>query len=130
MWQEYDYASKLEQELCRNRWVFFTAMLTVSLAVCGIALNQMDSATPLFGKIAISFGWLIFAAAYYHYWWFHKITHRLRDHLCVLEKELKITVYIIRCDRTIHGCSALRYHWVIDILALAYTMVLVFILFR
>jgi len=129
-WKEYEHAARLEQELVRSRWTLFTALLSISFVVGGLTLNQLASLGPLLGKAGFSFGWLIFLAGFYHYWWFHKKAHALRDHLCELEEELDIRVYRIRTQRpTIRGVP-LYYHWAIDALAVAYTFLLVIVLSR
>jgi len=130
VWKEYEQCSRLEQELGRTRWTFFTAILSVSLVVGGLALKQTEAPGAVLGKAGFAFGWLIFLAGYYHYWWFHKILHKLRDHLCELErKPLEIRVYIIRGERPQFGFLR-HYHWAIDLLALAYTLMLIFVLGR
>jgi hypothetical protein len=127
-WKEYEQCARLEQELVRNRWTFFTALLSVSLIVGGLALKNLNELRPLLGVSAFAFGWLIFVAAYCHYYWFHRIAHRLRDHLCQLEDKLYIEAYIIRCKRKPLGGFLRYYHWVIDLLALAYTVLLVIVI--
>ncbi len=130
VWKEYDHCARLEQELVRNRWTFFTALLSVSFVVGGLTLNQLEALGPLLGKGGFAFGWLIFVAAFYHYWWFHKKAHDLREHLCDLERRLKIEVYIIRTRRPTVAGIKLYYHWSIDILALAYTLMLAAVLLQ
>ena len=130
LWREYEHCARLEQELLKNRWTFFTALLSVSFVVGGLALNQFQALGPVLGKAAFGFGWLIFMAAFYHYWWFHAKSHDLRDHLCDIEKKLGVTVYLIRTRRPKLGPIPLYYHWAIDGLALAYTIMLVLVLAR
>lgn len=128
IWKEYEHLARLEQELVRNRWTAFTALVSVSFLVGGLALNQMSTLQPVFGKAGFAFGWLIFVAAFYHYWWFHRKAHHIRHHLCDLEKELRIEVYLIRTRRPELAGIKLYYHWAIDALALAYTLLLVLVL--
>jgi len=127
-WKEYEHCARLEQELVRNRWTFFTALLSVSFVVGGLTLNQLETLGPLLGKAGFAFGWLIFLAGYYHYWWFHKKSHDIRDHLCELEERLDIYVYRIRVRRPMLAGIKLYYHWVIDALAIAYTLMLIVVL--
>jgi hypothetical protein len=128
LWREYEHAARLEQELVRNRWTFFTALLSVSFVVGGLTLNQMSALGPLLGKAGFAFGWLIFIAAFYHYWWFHGKSHEIRERLCELEAKLDIEVYLIRTKRPRLGPMKLYYHWAIDALAVAYTLLLVCVL--
>jgi len=130
LWREFDHCARLERELVKNRWMFFTAMLTVSFAVCGLVLNQFQALGPLLGKAGFFLGWLVFIAGYYHYWWFHRKAHDLRDHLCDVENKLQILVYRIRTRRPRFLTVRIYYHWVIDILALAYIVMLILVLTR
>jgi hypothetical protein len=127
-WKEHECCARLEQELVRNRWTFFTAMLSVSFVVGGLTLSQLGALGPLLGKAGFSFGYLIFLSGVYHYVWFHRICHKLRDRLCQLETKLGITVYIIRRERPKLDGKELYYHWAIDLLALAYTIILILVL--
>ena len=129
-WREYDYCTRLEQELVKSRWTFFTALLSVSFLVGGLALKEFQSLGPQFGKIAFAFGWLIYLGAFCHYWWFHRKSDDLREHLCKLETQLGITVYLIRSRRPKIGPLPLRYHWAIDAQLVAYTIILILVLIR
>jgi len=130
LWKEYDHCAHLEQELAKIRWTFFTASLTLSLAVGGFALSYSQTLKPFLTKSAIVFGCLVFIAGYYHYRWFHGKAHDLRDHLCELEKKLQILVYRIRTRRPRFRGMRIYYHWVIDVIALAYIVMLILVLAR
>ena len=128
-WREYENCARLEQELVRNRWTFFTALLSVSFVVGGLALTQLEELGALLGRAGFAFGWLISMAAFYHYWWFHKISHDLRKRLCYLEEHvLHIEVYLIRVRRHELWGRKIYYRWCIWALALAYTLMLVGVL--
>jgi hypothetical protein len=130
-WREYENCARLEQELVRNRWTFFTALLSVSFVVGGLALTQLEALGPLLGKAGFAFGWLISAAAFYHYRWFHKKCHDLRERLCYLEREkLGIEVYLIRGRRPTFRGRELYYHWAIDALFVFYTLMFIAVLVR
>lgn len=130
LWKEYEHGARLEQELVRSRWTFFTAMLSVSFVVAGLTLNQLAALGPLLGKSGFGFGWLIFMAGFYHYWWFHRKAHDLRSRLCEIEEALGVQIYRIRTRRPTWGGVNLYYHWAIDLLALAYTSLLGIVLSR
>jgi hypothetical protein len=129
-WKEYDYIFKLEQELNKTRWMVFTALLSVSFIIGGLVLKEAAALGPLLTKSGMVFGWLIFMAGVYHYWWFHKKAHDLRDRMCELEEELSIEVFKIRTRRP--KCLGIKifYHWAINVLALAYTLILVLVLLQ
>ena len=130
LWREYEHGARLEQELVRNRWTYFTAMLSVSFVVGGLTLAQHEVLGPVLGRAGFAFGWLIYMAGFYHYWWFHKKAHDIRAHLCELEQQLGINVYRIRTRRPRLGSRPLYYHWSIDTLAVAYTAMLILVLVR
>src|SRR5574337_694951 len=127
LWREYELGSRLEQELVRSRWTFFTAMLSVSFVVGGLSLAQSASLGPWLSRAGFAFGWIIFLAGYYHYWWFHRIAHSLRERLVQLEKELHeqqqqhVEWYQIRARRPRLVGRELYYHLGIDVLTVAYT---------
>jgi hypothetical protein len=93
-------------------------------------LRETATLGPLLTKSGIGFGWLIFMAGFYHYWWFHKRAHELRNRMCELEEKLSITVFKIRTKRPKFLGIKIFYHWIIDVMALAYTMILILVLFR
>jgi hypothetical protein len=124
LWKEYDYIFQLEQELNKTRWMVFTALLSVSFIIAGLVLKEISTLGPILGKCGIAFGWMIFMAGFYHYWWFHKRAHELRDRLCELEEKLSISVFRIRSKRPVFHGVKIFYHWAIDVIAVAYTVIL------
>lgn len=129
-WKEYDYIFKLEQELNKTRWMVFTALLSISFIIGGLVLKEKVTLEPLLVKSGMGFGWLIFMAGFYHYWWFHKKSHDLRNRMCELEEQLSISVFRIRTIRFKFIGIKIFYHWAIDVLAAAYTVILVLVLIK
>ena len=130
LWREYDYVFKLEQELNKTRWMVFTAFLSVSFIIAGLVLKEIATLGPVLGKSGMTFGWLVFMAGFYHYWWFHKRAHELRDAMCGLEEKLAINVFRIRTKRPELGGMKIYYHWAVDVMAVAYTLILGLVLLR
>ena len=130
IWKEYDYIFKLEQELNKVRWTVFTALLSVSFIIAGLVLKEMDALGPVLGKCGMTFGWLIFMAGFYHYGWFHGKAHELRDHMCKLEEKLSIHVFRIRTKRPQFAGIKIYYHWAVDTIAVAYTLMLGLVLLQ
>ncbi|NOT00905.1 MAG: hypothetical protein HOP29_09775 [Phycisphaerales bacterium] len=89
----------------------------MSFVVGGLTLNQLQALGRVLGKTGFAFGWLIFMSGFYHYWWFHRKSHDLRDHLCALEESLGIHVYRIRTRRPTIAGVKIYHHWAIDFLA-------------
>ena len=133
IWKEYEHCARLEQDLVRNRWTFFTAMLSVSFVVAGLTLSQRTALGLWLGLAGFFFGWLSAGAAFYHYWWFHRISHAVRKHLCTLEEKLGIEPYRIRSFKTEKLIrpeflgKTLKCRYAIYILAAAYTVLLIVI---
>ncbi len=130
IWKEYDYVFRLEQELNKTRWTVFTALLSVSFIIAGLVLKEISALGPVLGRLGMIFGWLVFMAGFYHYWWFHRRAHELRVRMCELEEQISISVFRIRTIRPHIGGFKIYYHWAIDALALAYTVILVVVLFK
>jgi len=130
VWREYDYIFKLEQELNKTRWMVFTALLSVSFIIAGLVLKEGVTLGPILTKVGMVFGWLIFIVGFYHYWWFHRESHELREHMCELEEKLSISVFRIRTKRPQFYGIKIFYHWAIDVVALAYTVILVLVLLK
>ena len=128
-WKEYEHVFQLEQEMNKSRWMVFTAFLSVSFIIAGLILREMSSLGPVVGKSGMAFGWLVFMAGFYHYWWFHRRSHQLRRHLCELEDKLFIRVFKIRTERPEIAGIKIYYHWAIDLMAISYTLLLGLVLF-
>lgn len=120
---EYEKLFEYEIELTKSRWTVFAALFSISLLIPGIVLKGSPGAQEigLWEKCAIAFGFLVFLAAHYHYWWFHRISHFIRARLKEIEKEESIEIIIVRdCKRPKIGPFHLYLHWMIWILDLAY----------
>ena len=95
--KEYDHLIRYETELFKNRWAVFTTLLSISFIIVGFGLQQLASnESNLFSKLVCSFGFLVYTLALYHYLWFHKLAHKLRNRGQELEKELEFKTYEIR----------------------------------
>jgi hypothetical protein len=127
---EYRLTSFYETELYKNRWVVFTALFSTSFVLMGFALQKMSETGPnLWHKLACTFALLIYAMGRYHYWWFHRISEKLRDRLVELEKDLGFKTYTLRKERPKVFGIRLHFNWIFRIISLAYivTTILVWI---
>lgn len=122
---EYEKLFGYEIELTKSRWTVFAVLFTVSLLIPGIVLQGAEDIQSLdqWAKYAIAFGFLVFLAAVYHYWWHHRISHHIRDRLKEIEEKEGIEIMIVaRGERPKIGPFYLYYHWSIWILGLAYAI--------
>ena len=116
--EEYHELSKAELEITKLRWTVYTAFVAVSLALSGYVWAT-PTVDPALTKIGLAFGAFVHVAAYYFYWWFHRLAIMYREYLKVLEQELGFARYSIRLDRPRIGPVTLRFHWGIALLLLA-----------
>lgn len=125
---EYRLTSSYETELYKNRWVVLTALLSTSFILMGFALQKITEAEPnLWQKLACTFALLIYLMGRYHYWWFHRISERLRDRLVELEKHLKFKTYTLRKERpTLFGVQ-LHFNWIFRIITLIYIIITILV---
>lgn len=124
---EYEKLFEYEVELTKSRWTVFAALFMVSLLIPGIVLKGAEDIKSLdpWAKYAIAFGFLVYLAAIYHYWWHHRISHRIRDRLKEIEEKEGIEIMIVaRGERPKIEIGSFKlyfyYHWSIWILGLAY----------
>jgi len=118
---EYEKLFDYDIELTKLRWTVFAALFSVSLLIPGFALKDTTGIQSLepWAKYAIAFGFLVYLAAYYHYWWFHRISHLIRKRLKEIEELEDIKIIRIR-KRPKIGPFKIYFHWMIWILGLAY----------
>ena len=120
---EYEKLLAYEIELTKTRWTVFAAFFSVSFVIAGFALRggkDIQNLDP-WSKYAIVFGFLVYLAATCHYFWYHKISHRIRSKLKEIETEEDLEIMKIRIRPKCCGFS-LHFHWVIYILGLAYAV--------
>ena len=120
---EYEKLLAYETELTKSRWTVFAVLFSVSLLIPGIALRGVVGVQSLdpWAKYAIAFGFLVYLTATYHYWWYHRISHRIRAKLKEIEENEGIVIMKIR-ERPKIGPFKIHFHWMIWILGLAYAL--------
>jgi len=133
---EYDKLLSLEQETTKIRHTTFTALVSISFILPGLAIKTSVNTiiTPL-GEYQISqfvfyLGFLFFCFATFHYHWYHRYSHRYRSGLKNLEAKLNISVYRLRKRPTIRNFK-FHFHWSLYIIGVLYgTITAVYIGFR
>lgn len=120
---EYEKLFAYETELTKSRWTVFSALFSVSLIIPGIVLRGNRDVLPseIWAKYTIIFGFLVYLTATFHYWWYHRISHRIRAKLKAIEESEGIEIIKIRVRPTI-GPFKIHFHWMIWILGLAYSI--------
>ena len=121
---EYQKCIELEQSLNNSRWRNFVTLISMSFLITGFSFGFQSN--ELYFKLGISFGFLIFLTAVYYYYWFHNISHRLREHLLKLEEELGLSIYHIRMQRPKLLGIKIYFHWAINLWILAYILIFVY----
>lgn len=121
---EYEKLFAYDLELTKLRWTVFAALFSVSLLIPGLVFRAAEKAQEfsLWTKYAVVFGFLVYLTAMYHYWWHHKISHRIRKRLKEIEKKEGIEIMTAIRIRPKCFCIKIYFHWAIWIMGLAYAI--------
>ena len=133
--REYELLQTLELEMTKLRHTTFTALISVSFLLPGLAL-QADRASalpivPLLGreytidKVIFMLGFF-YCFTIFHYWWYHRYSHIYRKRLKDMEGVLGFEVYRLRQRKTfssIMGVHKLHFDWSLYILGGIYGVV-------
>jgi hypothetical protein len=123
--QEYEWLRNLELETTKFRYATFTALVSISFVVAGLAANATSTAFRLFGtdtnlsRVVFFLGFLFYLFAVFHYLWYHRYSHRYRRRLKQLEADFKITVYTLR-ERPRKGRLKLHFHFALYLIGVVY----------
>ena len=129
--KEYDYLSKLELESTRLRHTTFTALLSISFIVAGLATKADTSTVVILGhelapsRLVFFLGFVFYLFAVVHYSWHHRYAHRYRAVLKKLESDLGISVYRVRVRPRLWKFK-LHYNWALYVVGLLYGAIAVF----
>jgi hypothetical protein len=133
---EYELLQTLELEMTKLRHTTFTALISVSFLLPGLAL-QADRANALpavslFGsqytidKVIFMLGFIFYCFTVFHYWWYHRYSHIYRKRLKDIEEELGFYVYRLRQRKTFTsfiGTHKFHFDWSLYILGGIYGFV-------
>jgi hypothetical protein len=126
--KEYERLAILEMETAKLRHTTFTALLSISFLLPGLALRGDSGSFVITGKsIPLShsvffLGYVFYLFAIFHYSWHHRYSHSYRKALKKLEEELGITVYRLRCRPQI-GPFKFHYNWALYVIGIAYGLI-------
>jgi len=121
----YKILAQLEIETTKTRHTTFTALLSISFILPGLALNNSNYQIMIWeNKVTISqlvffLGYLFYLFSLFHYIWYHRYSHRYRKALKSQEKELSLEVYCLRI-RPKWGSFKFHFDWALYILGIIY----------
>lgn len=133
---EYKLLHTLELETTKLRHTTFTALISVSFLLPGLAL-QADRSNPLpvvsllgreytIDKIIFMLGFIFYCFTFFHYWWYHRHSHLYRRRLKEIEDDLGLSIYKLR-ERPVFfsaiGTHKLHFDWTLWILGGIYAFV-------
>ena len=125
---EYGKLTSLEQETTKTRHTTFTALISISFVLPGLALKASGSiiTTPLgsyeLSQFVFYLGFIFFCFATFHYEWYHRYSHRYRSALKKLELELGIKIYSLR-ERPTLGPFKFHFNWSLYIIGIVYAVI-------
>lgn len=125
--QEYEALCLLEQETTQMRHNTFTALISISFVLAGLAFRNESTSVvqiPLAGtmtssQLAAAFGFMFYCFTVIHYAWYHRYSHRYRDRLKFLEVELDFMVYRNR-QRPKFRRAKFHFDWTLYIMGVIY----------
>ena len=99
---EYKILSNIEMETTKFRYLNFTAILSISFILPGLAIQAGEYSVDFLdkniqiSKLVFLLGFIFYLFAVFHYLWFHRYSHLYRKRLKILEKEIGFTIYQLR----------------------------------
>jgi hypothetical protein len=124
----YERLAQLEMETTKLRYTTFTALLSISFVLAGLAANADASALKMFGfltsvrQLVFLLGYIFNLASLFHYLWYHRYSHLYRKALKDLESDLGIKVYRLRVRPQV-GPFKFHFVWVLYIIAIIYGLI-------
>jgi len=124
--REYRDVATYEQEVTRLRWSVYVTLSSISFAIAGYTLSNLNGLHRGVRIAALCFAWFIHFFASFFYWWMHGITHRQRKYLIGLERLLGFYHYTLRDRRPmaplrIGQCRVqVKFHWVVNTISVLY----------
>jgi hypothetical protein len=124
---EYDQLIYYEIELFKNRWTVFVTLLSISSIITGFGLQKIaaNESNSLL-KLICTIGFCVYLVAFYHYYWFHELAHKLRELGTILEKVLNFNIYHIRRNFKPQKLN-FPLHWFIYLISITYLLLIIFI---
>lgn len=125
---EYKILSNVEMETTKFRYTNFTAILSISFILPGLAIQAggfsiefLNSTIPI-SKLVFLLGFVFYLFAVFHYRWFHRYSHFYRKRLKELEKEIGYTIYQLR-KRPQYKRIKFHFEWALYLIGLVYFLI-------
>jgi len=125
---EYRILSSIEMETTKIRYTNFTAILSISFILPGLAIQAGNFSIKLIGatvplsKLVFLLGFVFYLFAVFHYRWFHRYSHFYRRRLKELEKEIGFTIYQLR-KRPHYKRIKFHFEWSLYLIGLVYFLI-------
>jgi hypothetical protein len=125
---EYKILSNIEIETTKFRYTNFTAILSISFILPGLAIQAGSfsitffETTILISKLVFLLGFVFYLFAVFHYRWFHRYSHYYRKRLKELEKEIGFTIYQLR-KRPQFKRIKFHFEWALYLIGLVYFVI-------
>lgn len=125
---EYKILSNIEIETTKFRYTNFTAILSISFILPGLAIQAGSfsitffETTILISKLVFLLGFVFYLFAVFHYRWFHRYSHFYRKRLKELEKEIGFTIYQLR-KRPQFKRIKFHFEWALYLIGLVYFVI-------
>ncbi|ATG88582.1 hypothetical protein [Methylomonas koyamae] len=123
--KEYELLMQLEIETTKMRHSTFTALLSVSFLLPGLALKATADQLMLLGietnisKLVFLLGYIFYCFSVFHYEWYHRYAHAYRAALKELEESLDIKIYKNRIRPHVWKFK-LHFDWALYIIGAVY----------
>lgn len=123
--KQFESLMKLELETTKMRHTNFTAILSISFILSGLALNceteklEIFSISVTLSQLVFLLGFLFYLFAIFHYVYFHRYSHIYRNALKNIEREWKIEIYRLR-KRPKIGPFKFHFDWALYSIGVVY----------
>lgn len=123
--EEYKMLAKIEMETSKFRYSNFTAFLSISFLLPGLATRTDGLIIEFFNismpisKLVFLLGFIFYLFAVFHYRWFHRYSHFYRKRLKQLEEEIGFNIYKLR-KRPHFGKMKFHFEWALYLIGLVY----------
>ncbi len=123
--EQYKRLAALEIAITKQRYTTFTALLSISFLLPGLALRGDPGSVAIVGqdislsRLVFFLGYIFYLFAVFHYAWHHRYSHCYRQALKQMEWEMGIMIYRLR-QRPRLGPFKFHYDWALYVIGVVY----------